>query len=470
MKIFGESIDGPSRWYIMVPPVLLIGFLTGLFFVATASQTRLQPANERVRVSQDRQKALSDYLALIRDAEASLRGYLLTGDAQYLQPYNLAIPKVDGALNNLRVNYAGNETAQEEIRQLRILTGKKLGEQEATLSLYKAQGAGRAIQLVRTDFGEQVMDEIRMRVRRLQDVESAELAKATSGWRDDLALTRWITAGGAALNVILVLVAFRLVYKDMRRRARQATELRDQKFELERLVAERTQELATLSTHLQNVAEREKSSLARELHDELGGLLVASRMDLSWLEQHLPPMDSALQQRVKRIHQNLSAGVDLKRRVVEELRPTLLDSMGLFAALRWQFKESCGSSGLKCTESYPTDEPQFAPEAAIAVFRVLQESTTNILKHAKALSVDVAVAIDDESFVLRITDDGKGIAPDRLAAAGSHGLASMRHRILALGGRFQLECPGSGGTVLTARIPLSRALTPHWADLQTAAS
>jgi signal transduction histidine kinase len=192
-------------------------------------------------------------------------------------------------------------------------------------------------------------------------------------------------------------------------------------------------------------------------------------MDLSWLEQHLPPMDSALQQRVKRIHHNLSAGVDLKRRVVEELRPTLLDSMGLFAALRWQFKESCGSSGLKCTESYPADEPQFAPEAAIAVFRVLQESTTNILKHAKAGSVDVAVTIDDESFVLRITDDGKGIAPDRLAAVGSHGLASMRHRILALGGRFQLDCPSPGGTVLTARIPLARALAPQLADLQTAA-
>ncbi len=470
MKIFGESIEGPSRWYIMVPPVLLIGFLTGLFFVATASQTRLQPANERVRVSQERQRALSDYLALIRDAETSQRGYLLTGDDQYLVPYNASTPRLEAALENLRVSYAGNESALAEIRQLRTLTGKKMGELEATLALYKAQGAGRAIQLVRTDFGEQVMEEVRKTVRSLQEEETTELANATSGWRDDLVVTRWMTAGGAALNILLVLLAFRLVYKDMRRRARQATELRDQKLELERLVAERTQELATLSTHLQNVAEREKSSLARELHDELGGLLVASRMDLSWLEQHLPPMDSALQQRVKRIHQNLSAGVDLKRRVVEELRPTLLDSMGLFAALRWQFKESCGSSGLKCTESYPTDEPQFTPEAAIAVFRVLQESTTNILKHAKAGSVDVTVAIDDEAFVLRITDDGKGIAPDRLAAAGSHGLASMRHRILALGGQFQLECPSSGGTVLTARVPLSRALAPQLDDLQAAAS
>jgi signal transduction histidine kinase len=470
MRIFGELIDGRSRWYILVPPVLLIGFLTGLFFVATASQTRLQPANERVRVSQDRQKVLSDYLALIRDTEASQRGYLLTGDLQYLEPYNVAVPKVEGALDNLRLNYAGNEPALDEIRQLRVLTGKKLGEQEATLALYRAQGVGRAIQLVRTDFGEQVMDEIRGRVRRLQDAETAELAKATSGWRDDLALTRWITAGGAALNIVLVLVAFRLVYKDMRRRTRQALELRDQKLELERLVAERTQELATLSTHLQNVSEREKSSLARELHDELGGLLVASRMDLSWLEQHLPPMDISLQQRVKRIHHNLSAGVDLKRRVVEELRPTLLDSMGLFAALRWQFKESCGSSGLKCMETYPADEPQFAPEAAIAVFRILQEATTNILKHARASSVDVAVTIEDEHFVLRITDDGKGIAPDRLSAVGSHGLASMRHRILALGGQFQLDCPSSGGTVLTARIPLARALAPVSPDLEAAAS
>jgi len=109
------------------------------------------------------------------------------------------------------------------------------------------------------------------------------------------------------------------------------------------------------------VSEREKAVLARELHDELGGLLVGARMDLSWAEQHLARDDPDMKQRLHRRAASLSAGVDLKRRIIEELRPTLLDNVGLFAALRWQLKETCGSAGLRCTEVYPDEEPKFTP-------------------------------------------------------------------------------------------------------------
>ena len=142
-------------------------------------------------------------------------------------------------------------------------------------------------------------------------------------------------------------------------------ELRDQKLKLEHEVGERTRELVELSTHLQNVSEREKASLARELHDELGGLLVGARMDISWAEQHLTKDDADLKLRLNRVQQNLAAGVDLKRRIIEELRPTLLDNVGLFAALRWQMKETCGGAGLQCIESYPDEEPRFKSEASI---------------------------------------------------------------------------------------------------------
>ena len=249
----------------------------------------------------------------------------------------------------------------------------------------------------------------------------------------------------------------------MRRRARQATDLRDQKLELEHQVDERTRELTALSTHLQGVSELEKSALSRELHDELGGLLVAARMDLSWLQQRLPTSDPGIEQRFKRIHDSLSAGVDLKRRVVEELRPTLLDNMGLFAALRWQFKETCRRAGLKCTESIPESEPKFNPDAAIGVFRIAQEALTNILKHAEAKSADLAIGIEGDTFVLRVADDGKGIPPNRLQTITSHGLASMRHRITALGGSWDVRNAGGGGTVVTAMIPLQRMLSAELA-------
>jgi signal transduction histidine kinase len=458
MKILGEELSAIGRWYIALPPLLLIVFLTGLFFLAAAGQSRLNAANEYVHDSQLRQQALSEFMALLTDAESGQRGYLLTGEDSYLAPYHEAIPKVEAALDRLHDSYAQSEDGKAKIRELRVLTGKKLGELEDTLALFKRTGTAPAVNMVRTNVGKQSMDAILRIVTTMRQQETEALSAATQRWQYDWRFSRGITVVGLLLNIGLVLLATRLVYGDMRRRARQTTSLRDQKQELERLVEERTQELAALSTHLQGVSEQEKSALSRELHDELGGLLVAARMDLSWLQQRLPTSDPGVEQRFRRIHESLSAGVDLKRRVVEELRPTLLDNMGLFAALRWQFKETCRRSGLRCSESMPETELRFNPDASIGVFRIAQETLTNILKHADAKSADLTVEIRDDIFILRISDDGKGIPANRLQTITSHGLASMRHRIAALGGSWDVRSPDTGGTIVTALIPLPKML------------
>src|SRR5271170_3959640 len=457
MKILGEELGDIGRWYIALPPLLLIGFLIGLFFLAAAGQSRLNASNERVHDSQLRQQALSEFIALITDAESGQRGYLLTGESSYLQPYTEAVSKVEAALDRVHQAYGGKDDSRD-FQELRILTGKKLGELEDTLALFKRRGTSPAVNVVRTDVGKRTMDEISKIVGEMRLTEARELSAATAQWRADFRMSRWVSAIGVILNIGLVLLAARLVYGEMRRRARQATNLRDQKQELEQQVEERTRELTALSTHLQGVSEQEKSALSRELHDELGGLLVAARMDLSWLQQRLPTSDPSIEQRFKRIHESLSAGVDLKRRVVEELRPTLLDNMGLFTALRWQFKETCRRAGLKCTESIPESELKFNPDAAIGVFRIAQEALTNILKHSEARSADLVIEMEGDTFTLRITDDGKGIPSRRLATSTTHGLVSMRHRIAELGGTWQILSPGSGGTMVTAVIPLHRML------------
>jgi signal transduction histidine kinase len=458
MKILGEEVSGIGRWYIAVPPALLIAFLVGLFFLAAAGQSRLNAANERIHASQLRQQALIEFAALVTDAESSQRGYLLTGESSYLEPYNRAVAQVEIALNQVHEAYGEAEGGGSEFHKLRLLTGKKLGELEDSVALFKKRGVPPAVSVVGTDIGKRTMDEIVKIVSAMRVDEAAELGEATSQWQTDYKLSRWIMVLGAVLNIGLVMLASQLVLADMRRRARQTTGLRDQKQDLEQQVDARTRELTALSTHLQGVSEQEKSALSRELHDELGGLLVAARMDLSWLQQRLSTSDPTIEQRFKRIHESLSAGVDLKRRVVEELRPTLLDNMGLFTALRWQFKETCRRTGLKCTETIPEIELKFSPDAAIGVFRIAQEALTNILKHADAKSADLAIAVHDDVFELKISDDGKGIPKERLQASISHGLASMRHRIAGLGGTWELSSPAGGGTIVKALIPLPRLL------------
>jgi signal transduction histidine kinase len=460
MKILGEELGEIGRWYIALPPILLIGFLIGLFFLAAAGQSRLNMANERLHHSQLREQALNEFAGLMTDAESAQRGYLLTAEASYLQPYAAAVSKVRGALDRLHETYGGDDSSGE-FHELQLLTGKELGELEDGVALSKKRGTASAVNVVGTDVGKRTMDAIAAIIGTMRIEAAAEAAAANAEWKTDFRLSRWVSAAGAILNIGLVLLAVWLVYSDMRRRARQAAGLRNQKLELEEQVSARTRELTALSTHLQGVSEQEKSALSRELHDELGGLLVAARMDLSWLQQRMPTSDPAIEQRFKRIHDSLSAGVDLKRRVVEELRPTLLDNMGLFTALRWQFKETCRRTGLRCTETIPEAELKISPDAAIGVFRIAQEALTNILKHSEAKSADLAISIVGDTFTLRISDDGKGIPKNRVGTSTSHGLASMRHRIDGLGGVWEVRSPSTGGTVVTALIPLARMLTPE---------
>jgi signal transduction histidine kinase len=457
MRSPGEDV-GVGRWYIAMPPLLLVGFLIGLFLLAAAGQARLESDDARVRGSQQRQEYLSEYLTLITEAETGQRGYLLTGDRSYLAPYETAATQLGPTLGRLRAAYGTAGAQADRSGELEALTRRKMAELGETVALYDKGDIGASRQIVLAGSGKKIMVDILGVAGEIRSQEAAELSAAAARAREDLHWSRLFTAAGAVLDIGLVLLAMRLVYGDMRRRTRQATDLREQKAELERQVDERTRELTDLSTHLQGVSEQEKASLSRELHDELGGLLVAARMDLSWLQQRLTTDDPAIEQRFKRIHESLSAGVEFKRRVVEELRPTLLDNMGLFSALRWQLKETCRRSGLSCRESIPDMEPPFNADAAIGIFRIAQEALTNILKHARATTVDLSVSIHDDSLVLRIADDGIGIPASRLQTLSTHGLASMRHRITNLGGLWDVRSPAVGGTVVTAVMPMNRLL------------
>jgi signal transduction histidine kinase len=458
VNILGEALDGLGRWYVAVPPFLIIGFLAALFFLTGAGQQRLQQASERLQRSALRTQALDELQGSIARSVAAQRGFLLTGDRKYFDVYSKHVAEVEPRLELVQSAYAGSGSDLEDVRTLHVLIGKRLADLAMIVAIQKSQGSEAAVALVNTSVGSDTGEAINDVLEQLRGHESTEHAAAIDHWSHSLTLSRWITVAGTIFNLLLVGVAARLVYMDLRRRTLQTAELRDEKLSLQAEAEQRNRELVELSTHLQSVSEREKAALARELHDELGGLLVGARMDISWAEQHLSANDADTKQRLHRVQQSLAAGVDLKRRIIEELRPTLLDNVGLFAALRWQLKETCRHAGLKCMEAFPDDEPHFTSEAAIALFRIAQESFTNIVKHSDAKSMDIAIDLDSDNVVMQISDDGRGITESRLTAIGSHGLASMRHRVRALGGLLDVRSPPAGGTTLLVRIPAARAL------------
>jgi protein-histidine pros-kinase len=218
------------------------------------------------------------------------------------------------------------------------------------------------------------------------------------------------------------------------------------------------QELSELAANLQSIAESEKVLLARQLHDELGGALVGAKMDLAWLRRRIGSTDPEVIARWERLERALETGIAFKRRVVEQLRPTLLDNLGFYAAARWLVEETCAAAGLKAELELPLPEPQLPKDVGIALFRILQESLRNVTRHARATRVSISVVTNPDN-VLRmvVLDDGVGLAADRLRALGSRGLGSMRHRMRAIGGEFQVQSVAGKGTEITVLAPLLEA-------------
>jgi signal transduction histidine kinase len=197
--------------------------------------------------------------------------------------------------------------------------------------------------------------------------------------------------------------------------------------------------------------------LARELHDELGGLLVAMRMDISQIRKRLGSAEDAeLKTRWERVEQALAQGLELKRRVIEDLRPTLLDNMGLFTALRWLATQRSEQAQLTL-ETFGLDEDiELPPETAIAVFRTVQEAIANVVKHSGATRFSVQAEVSAEHLTVRVADNGRGLPAGAEGRTGSHGLKQMRFRMDSVGGSLHVSNHELPGTTIELIAPLGR--------------
>jgi len=210
-------------------------------------------------------------------------------------------------------------------------------------------------------------------------------------------------------------------------------------------VAARTEELSSLSTHLLRMMESERSQLAKELHDELGGLITAAKMDMAWLQAHIgESLDPPSQEKFRSVVQMLNQAMTLKRRVVESLRPSLLDHFGLPVALGSHFDEQCGRAGIEYVASLPEEILDLEPAVQLTLFRVAQEALSNLLAHGGARHVELLIENDGEGYLMTIGDDGEVMNGERIRA-----LVGMRHRLMGAGGRLETQvAPGQGNRII----------------------
>ena len=250
----------------------------------------------------------------------------------------------------------------------------------------------------------------------------------------------------------------------------RTNDLRVANEELRKQIAERQQaeadlrttseQLRALSARLQSAREEEGTRIAREIHDELGSMLTGLKWDLEEISRMLstPPGESQLavmRERLRALIKLTDISVSTLRRIASELRPSVLDDLGLAAAIEWQAQQFQARTGIVCHYESSLENIELSPEQSTAVFRIFQEALTNVLRHAQAIRVDIKIEIDDGVFVLSVSDNGKGITTDGKSEQQSLGLLGMRERAHLIGGEVSIASAEGQGTVVTLRVPIA---------------
>lgn len=262
-----------------------------------------------------------------------------------------------------------------------------------------------------------------------------------------------------------------VTFVDISERKRAEALLRNAHEALEQRVVERTAELTAaleevarsnerlrrLSAHLQTVREDERTRIAREIHDELGSVLVALKLDLSWLKKRLDRPELAA--KAVAMTGLIDTAVTEVGRIITDLRPSILDHQGLWAAMEWHAQEFLQATGLRGNfqMQLEPDAPTPDGELATAAYRIFQEILNNVARHASATAIDMKVNADAKALWIRVRDNGRGITLEQLRHPGSHGVLGMSERANHFGGRFAIGPSASGGTRVRVWLPLARA-------------
>ncbi|WP_290663330.1 CHASE3 domain-containing protein [Aquabacterium sp.] len=431
-------------------PLAALAALAMLFISETSYWQATDSMDDMGMMAQARSQ-INTLLRRLVDAETSQRGYLLTNRKEYLAPLNGAIDDSNDALKWLVQYYAKDTAHQKSAQELQILTQRKLGEVAITIRLHD-EGKDEAWRaMVLSNIGQQDMESVRAVATELLKGETSKVTTAHADVHNTLMLNRIGVAAMTAISFLALTMFLAQTNALNAQRLAQSQAVQAERDQLEFEVKRRTTHLTDLTRYLQTIREDERGRLARELHDELGALLTAAKLDAARIKSRLGTLTPELAERLAHLNDNLNEVIALKRRIVEDLCPSSLSTLGLVAALEIQSREFATRSGLLV--DCHLNAVSLSPSAALTVYRLVQEAFTNIAKYAKAKTVTVDLNALDGQACIAVKDDGVGFDPSQQPSS-AHGLLGMRYRVEAEGGELVLESSPGQGTRIGATVPL----------------
>ncbi|WP_035060854.1 CHASE3 domain-containing protein [Andreprevotia chitinilytica] len=422
----------------------LIAALLSDYWLATTTSY-----NNRIAATRERVLALRDLQNLILNAESSQRGFLVNGELQYQMSYDLVRPRISQLSAALLERYnkvldAPDSRSSKQVQQLSLQLGEKLSEMDISVGYAREGKLERARELLNTNRGFELASQIERHITALLHEETLDWNAQLEQRAKVQAVVRTTSFYLWGILLVLEIWLVLMLSGQIARRYRQAKAIAGRHHELHGKVLRQTQALQDVAMEYQLGIEREQAKLARELHDELGSILTATKMDVSWVQREIRNSHPEVSEKLKRTLINLDQGIQFKRRIVQELHPSLLASFGLVASIRSLAEEAAQRCGWALTLTLPDDDVQVNDLLALITYRIVQETLNNAAKYAKASKLSISLLIDHEHLKLEIEDNGVGVDLDALPA-NTHGLQGIRYRVNAIGGKINFTSrPGEG--------------------------
>ncbi len=397
--------------------------------------------------------ALTYAMQRITDAESGKRGYLLVGGKDYLEPYVRASNDVRVALREIHAldQASGDPTLPPMQMKMDLLFEEKLAEMQEVLRRHESGNHEAALDMVRSGIGREIMQHMRQTFDANLTQRNELIAEGLNEIQELLLLGRIGIAAMTVLSLLILVLLIRQGRELMNERESQRKALLHEKDRLEQEVQRRTSDLRDLARHLQTAREDERERLARDLHDELGALLTTAKLDVAVLRPRIQQNMPEMLPKVTHLTEALNQGIALKRRIIEDLCPSSLRTLGLPASLEALLHDTAKVSGLKIEQALQAVD--LSADDQLTVYRVVQEALTNTLKYAQAQHVRVRLLPQGDQAMVSIEDDGIGFDTET-SRLGRHGLRGMHFRVEASGGELSLTSSPGQGTQIVARLPL----------------
>lgn len=457
------------RWFEKIISILggrTIAMLTAAMFITLVSViltdtwiVSIGKQDEVISHIRTNINALNKLKESLYRAESAQRGYLYTKRDIYIQPFNQALSDARNSIQNVEsiVILTSEEQNQhvklDWIKAISTSLEAKAAEMKISINLAKIGKLQEAKQLVNLDEGVLEMERFMQYTNTFIDNQINSLNNLIEKRKSTFVLARAFVIMGALILIILVVLVIRQLLKEIVIKGQlQQQVLKENEIYQEKL-QQQTKLLRSLALDYQSDVERERHKLSRELHDELGSLFTATKMDMAWVMKKLKDIAPDVVDKLQKTSRYIDQGINYQRHIVQELHPAMLSTFGFWPALRSLIMDAAERNQWQLTLNLPDQHTKLNETISLIAYRIVQETLNNANKYAKATAISVHLMVDDKYLKVEIEDNGVGVDMNALSG-NTYGLSGMRHRVLAIGGHFEILSEPGSGVLTRALIPL----------------